>query len=48
MSTDSWMDKEDVVGDFPGGPVVKNPSCNPWDVDLILIGELRSHMAQGT
>ena len=28
------MDKADVGGDFPGGPVVKNPSCSPWDVDL--------------
>ena len=23
------------LGDFPGGPVVKNPPCNAGDVDLI-------------
>ena len=22
--------------DFPGGPVVKNPSCNAWDVGSTL------------
>ena len=36
--TDGWIDK-DVVQDFPGGPVVKNPGLHCiWS----LVGELRS------
>ena len=34
-------------GDFPGGPMVKNP---PWSVETqvqSLVGELRSHMPRG-
>ena len=32
--------------DFPGGPVVKSPSCNAGDVVQSLAGELRFHMLQ--
>ena len=34
-------------GDFPGGPVVKNPPSNAGDAGSISIGELRSHMPRG-
>ena len=34
-----------VMGDFPGGPVVKNPPSNARNVMPSLIRELRSHMA---
>ena len=34
-------------GDFPGGPVIKNPLSNTGDVSSIPGGELRSHMLQG-
>ena len=30
--------------DFPGGPLVKNPPANAWDMGLIPGQELRSHM----
>ena len=33
--------------DFPGGPVVKNPSCNAGDTNSIPGGELRSHLPWG-
>ena len=32
------------LGDFPGGPVVKNPPSNAGDMGSIPGGELRSHM----
>ena len=32
--------------DFPGGPVLKNLSCNAGDTGSILVGELRSHVPQ--
>ena len=35
VSPSSRMDGGDAVGDFPGGPVAKNPSCNACGVDLI-------------
>ena len=35
------------MGDFPGGPVVKNPSFNAGDMGLIPGRELRSHMPRG-
>ena len=30
--------------DFPGGSVVKNPSCNVGDMGSITLGELRFHI----
>ena len=35
---------EKVQGDFPGGPVVKNPLANAEDMGLIS-GPVRSHMS---
>ena len=32
--------------DFPGGPVIKNPSCNAGDVVQSLVAELGFHMLQ--
>ena len=32
--------------DFPGGPVVKNLSCNAGDAHSILVGELWPHVPQ--
>ena len=40
------MDKEDVVQDFPGGPVVKNLPAEPGDVGSIS-SPGRSHNAHG-
>ena len=37
-----------VMGDFPGGPVVKNPPSNARNVVPSLIKELRSHMTGPT
>ena len=37
------MDKEDVVQDFPGGAVVKNPPASAGDTGLSP-GPGRSHM----
>ena len=34
-------------GDFPGGPVVKNPPSNAGKQVPSLVGELRSHMPWG-
>ena len=32
-------------GDFPGGPMVKNPPCNAWDMGLIPYwGRTKTHM----
>ena len=39
--------KKGKWGDFPGGPVVKNPSCNAVDVGSNPVGDLRSHMLRG-
>ena len=39
--------KNTESGDFPSGPVVKNPPCNAGKAGLILITKLRSHMPQG-
>ena len=36
-------ESEFPCGDFPGGPVIKNPLGNAEDVDLILAWELRSN-----
>ena len=36
-------ESEFPCGDFPGGPVIKNPLGNGEDVDLILAWELRSN-----
>ena len=33
-----------TVGDFPGGPVVKNLPCNAGDMGWIMVGEPRYHM----
>ena len=30
--------------DFPGGPVIKNLSCDAEDAGSILVGALRSHV----
>ena len=38
------MIKQDKVGDFPGGPVVKNLPSNAGDGVRSLVGELGSHM----
>ena len=35
------------LGDFPGGPVVKNLPSNAGDAGQTLVGELRSHMLRG-
>ena len=37
---------ERITMDFPGGPVVKNPSSNTGDSVPSLVRELRSHMPQ--
>ena len=37
---------ERITRDFPGGPVVKNPSSNGGDSGASLVRELRSHMPQ--
>ena len=36
-----------IVGDFPGGPVVKNPPSNAGTQVQSLVRELRSHRLQG-
>ena len=36
-----------ILGDFPGGPVVKNLPYNAGDAGSCLLLKLRSHMPQG-
>ena len=38
--------KFEATWDFSGGPVVKSSPSNTEGADLILVGELRSHMPQ--
>ena len=45
LSLNACIGKEDR--DFPGGPVVKNLSCNAGTPALSLVRELRSHMQRG-
>ena len=40
--------KNTKSGDFPGGPVVKNPPCSAGEAGSVLITKLRPHMPQGT
>ena len=35
-----------LMGDSPGGPLVKNPPYNAGDAGLIPVRELRFHMPQ--
>ena len=46
---DSVLQDPKSSGDFPGGPVVKNPSSNAGDVGLTPgpTEELRFHMPRG-
>ena len=45
MPISEWMDKNDVLEDFPGGIVVKNPPANAGDMGSSP-GLGRSHMTR--
>ena len=35
MAPQCFVFKTELVGDFPGGPMIKNPPCNAGDVGSI-------------
>ena len=47
-SVDEGEVKIRMLRDFPGGPVVKNPSCNTGTQVQSLVGDLRPHMPRGS
>ena len=41
-------ENQSMLGDLPGGPVVKHLSCNAGDMGLNPVKEQRSHMLQSS